>query len=123
MLATRQAGLRDQGESQAHIPPEAYLAGSPGYPTEGGRRRRRSRVDELREHGHDALEQEVQHASDIDRYRRGLRPRLRALITATASFLLTSAATTTGATTATVTEGPGASHHRFRSPVLSRSLI
>ena len=31
-LATWQAGLRGHGESQAHIPPEAFLAGSPGLP-------------------------------------------------------------------------------------------
>jgi hypothetical protein len=97
---------------------------------------RRSRIDELREHGRDALEQVdaalvqlardqlielrdievrstfhrrasgdrvVQHASDIGRYRRRLPPRLRALITATTSFPLTSAATNPGATTATAT--------------------
>jgi hypothetical protein len=55
---------------------------------------------------------EVQHTSDIGHHRRRLRPRLRALITATASFLLTSAATTPGATTdtPTATEGHGVSH-------------
>jgi hypothetical protein len=89
---------------------------------------RRSRLDELREHGHDTLKQvdaalvrlafdqliEL-HDIEVGRYRRRLRPRLRALITATASFPLTSAATTTGTTTATATatEGPAAAHHRF----------
>ena len=69
---------------------------------------RRSRSDELREHGHDALELlKVQHASDIGRHRRRLRARLRALITATASFPLTSAATTPGATTATASNTTG----------------
>ena len=40
---------------------------------------------------------------DVDRHRRGFRIRLRSLITATASFPLTSAATIPGATTSTFT--------------------
>jgi hypothetical protein len=48
---------------------------------------RRSRLDELLE---------VQHASDVGHHRHGLRARLPALITATASFPLPSAATTHG---------------------------
>jgi hypothetical protein len=73
---------------------------------------RRSRIDELREHGHDALEQVdaalVQLALDqlIELHDIELRPRLRALITATASFPLPSAATPTRAITSTATEWP-----------------
>jgi hypothetical protein len=51
---------------------------------------RLSRIEKLCEHGHDEL-----HASDIGRHSRRLRARLRALTTPTASFPLTSAATTT----------------------------
>jgi hypothetical protein len=59
-------------------------------------------------------------ASDVGHHRRRLRPRLRALITATASFQLTSAATTTGATTATATATEGAAFHTtgFERPFL-----
>jgi hypothetical protein len=73
---------------------------------------RRSGVDELRE--------QQQHASDIGRHRCSLRARLRALITATASFPLPSAATTPGATTATVRSTPTVTQwpRRFTPQVL-----
>ena len=67
---------------------------------------RRSRTDELREHGHDALELlKVQHASDIGRHPRRLRARLRAWITPTASFPY--AGTPPGTTTATASNTTG----------------
>jgi hypothetical protein len=70
---------------------------------------RRSGVDELRWH--------------IGRHRRRLRARSRALITATASFPLTSAATITGAATSTATAMFAATGIERRSKPEDQGLV